>query len=187
MTFNPIGAEEVAAGLRGADLDSCVSCASERDVRGHVGGGVEKGAAGRGGRRWFASGRGAVRREKELGMRRSRSGLALIALTTDLSGLLGLAVRSMLARFGVDLGAARAGVWVGVGRGRRVGGEVASVAEGARMAGRDGAGACTMSGDWRGGGGIDSGRVRGVGRGRRDGPAMWTLAAGANGGETSAR
>ena len=39
------------------------------------------------------------------------------------------------------------------------------------MAGRDGAGACTMSGDSRRGGGIDSGRVRGVGRGRRDGPA----------------
>jgi hypothetical protein len=157
ITFAPTVAEAGAGRLR--FQSGAVSCVSERDGRGHVGGGVERGA-GRG--RW--SGRGAVRREKELGMRRSRSGVTLMV---DLSGLVGLAVRSMLP----CLVAARAGV----GRGRREGGAVgdtASVAEWARMAGRDGAGACTTSGGWRGGGGIDSGRVRGVGRGRRDGPAM---------------
>lgn len=172
ITLAPIVAEEAGwklRFLRGGDLDSCVS---ERGARGQVGSGVK----GAGGGRLVVSGGGAVRREKELGMRRSRSGLELgmMVLMMALAGLAGLAERSTLACL--------VGGRAGVGRGRRAGGavgDVASVAEGARMAGRDGAGACTTSGDWRRGGGIDSGRVRGVGSGRRDGPAMWIGTAGA--------
>ena len=153
ITFAPMGAEETAGRLRfqsGADLDCCISWVSERDGRGHVGGGEERGRAGGGRGRLFASGRGAVRREKELGMRRSRSGLVML----DLTGLAGLAARSMLACREEGLAAARAGV----GRGRRGGGavgDVASAAEGARMAGRDGAGARCGEGSARRTGDVD--------------------------------
>ena len=95
----------------------------------------------------------------------------MLAWRVDLTGLVGLvSVRSTLPCFvGGLLG------MEGVGRGRRAGGavgDVGSVADGARMAGRDGAGACTTSGVSRRGGGIDSGRGRGVGSGRRDGPGI---------------